>query len=276
MWFTFDMRLSWPIWVVSTASLIIASGCQRQPEYNAGKSEKVTVLTAANNGDLSQLRKLLRDGADPNEHTGTGKTALHYAAQSKNVAVVEALIRAGANVNSEMTGNVTPLMLSLDMAFGQPEIALALIRAGANINVADKNGDTALIIAATESSGEVFRILLEKGANPNARDLNGETALHYVAMNAILDRAKLLLDYGADPTIRNQMGKTPYEDAETTNPEKSVQAEFQEMRSLLMEATRKKAETPPSLGKSAVRNNWISPGLHFSGNRVNADRARFS
>lgn len=93
----------------------------------------------------------------------------------------------------------------------------------ARLNAADKNGDTALIIATTESSDEVFRSLLDKGANPNARSLNGKTVLHYAAMNAILDRAKLLLSQGADPSIYDSAGKLAYDDAEKTNPDKSVQ-----------------------------------------------------
>jgi uncharacterized protein len=237
------MRLPWTIRVVSTVLLIGLSGCHGQSELNANKNGKETLLTAVSRGDLPQVHKLLREGSDPNEHTVGGKTALHYAAQSKNAAVVQALIQAGANVNAEATGNVTPLMLSLDMAFGRPEISLALIRAGANVNSADDNGDTALIIAATESSDEVFQTLLERGANPNARGLNGETALHYVAMNGLLDRAKLLLNHGADPTIRNSGGKTPYDEAVTTNPEKSVQAQFQEMRTLLSRASQRKPKT---------------------------------
>jgi ankyrin repeat protein len=143
-----------------------AWGCQRQSKPITSTDEKVTLIMAANNGDLSQVQKLLREGADPNVHTNSGKTALHYATQSKNVSVVDALLQAGANGNAMAAGNVTPLMLSLDMAFGQPESAMALIRAGADVNVADINGDTALIIAATESSNEVFQALLEKGANP--------------------------------------------------------------------------------------------------------------
>jgi ankyrin repeat protein len=69
-----------------------------------------------------------------------GKTALHYAAQSKNVAVVRALVQAGADVDAKMTGNVTPLMFSLDMAFGQPDIALVFIRAGADVHAQEGLG----------------------------------------------------------------------------------------------------------------------------------------
>jgi ankyrin repeat protein len=141
-------------------------------------------------------------------------------------------------------------MLSLDMALGQPDISLALIRAGADVNAADENGDTALIIATTESSSEVFQSLLERGANPNAKGLNGDTALHYAAMNAILDRAELLLEHQADASIRNSTEKTPYDVASTTNdvasttnPDKSVQAKFQEMRKLLLDATRQKPKS---------------------------------
>ena len=82
------MRLNWTICVVSTALLTIVSGCQRQSEPTASKNEKATLIVAASSGDLSRVQKLLREGADPNEHTNSGKTALHYAAQSKNVSGV--------------------------------------------------------------------------------------------------------------------------------------------------------------------------------------------
>src|ERR1700733_5894594 len=112
------MRLRWTNRVVLIVLLIGLLGCHGRSELDANKSENETLLTAARRGDLPQVQKLLRDGSDPNEHTAGGKTALHYAAQSKNASVVQVLIQAGANVNAEATGNVTPLMLSVDMAFG--------------------------------------------------------------------------------------------------------------------------------------------------------------
>jgi ankyrin repeat protein len=218
--------------------MTLLSGCQKKPESAVKKDENATLMMASDRGDLSRVQQLLREGVDVNERTSNGETALHYAAQSKNVLVVQALIQAGADVNVKMTGDVTPLMRSLDMAFGQPDIAFALIHAGADVNAADENGDTPLIIATTESSFEVFQSLLDRGANPNVRGLNGDTALHYAAMNAILDRAKLLLEHGADPTIHNSAGKVPYDIAESTNADKLVQAKFLEMRNLLSQASR--------------------------------------
>jgi ankyrin repeat protein len=136
-------------------------------------------MKAAGRGDLKKVQRLLGNGARVNGRDSGGKTALHFAAQSKNVLVVDVLVRAGADVNAKADGDVTPLMLSVDMGFGDPEIALRLIRAGADVQAADTNGDTALIIATTESSLDVVKALLEKGANPNAKGLHGETALNY-------------------------------------------------------------------------------------------------
>jgi ankyrin repeat protein len=220
--------------------LVVVSGCHKKPEDAAEKDKNGTLMVASARGDLSRVQRLLREGAQVNQRNSDGQAAIHSAAQSKNVLVVEALIQAGADVNARSVGNVTPSMLSLDMAFGEPDISLALIRAGADVNVADENGDTALIIATTESSSEVFQALLDRGANPNARGQQGETALHYAAMNAILDRAKLLLEHGADASIRNSAGKAPFDVAYTTNPDKLIQAKFQDMRNLLLDATPQK------------------------------------
>ena len=208
-------------------------GCKRASESPDSTNRRATLSTAAERGDLSQVRKLLREGGTVNERDSNGMTPLHFAAQCKNVSVVRALLEAGADVNAVRAGHVTPLMLSVDMAFGQPDIALALIDAGADVNAADENGDTALIIATTETSDQVFRALLDRKANPNARGLDGRTALHYAAMNAFTDRVRLLLDYGADPAIRDSSGNVPYDEATTTNPDREVQARFKAMRNLL-------------------------------------------
>ena len=62
---------------------------------------------------------------------------------------------------------MTPLIYSIDMAWGKPEITLALIRAGADVNAVDSQGHTALWLATTESTPEVVEELLKRGANPN-------------------------------------------------------------------------------------------------------------
>lgn len=198
-----------------------------------------TLWTAASSGDVPQVERLLREGAPISGKDKAGMTALHYAAQSKNLQLVRFLIQRGADVNAKANENVTPLYLSLDMAFGQPVISLELIKSGADVSTADsKVGDTPLLIAATESSYEVMQALLRKGANPNAQNHSGDTPLHHAAQNAMLDRVQLLLQYGANPSIRNLIGKSAIDMAQTTNPDPTVRKHFEQTRDVLLAALR--------------------------------------
>lgn len=221
-------------WAISLVS------CKNKPtQSNAAAHDGATIWIAAEKGDLQQVDRILQQGTPIDVKDGTGSTALHYAAQSKNLQLVEFLIDHGADVNAKAKGNVTPLWLSLDMAFGQPDISLELIRAGADVSAADSNvGDAPILIAATESSYEVMEELLKRGANPNAQNVYGETALHYAAMNGLNERVQLLLQYGANPMLRDKSGKSSIDVAQTTNPEHAVQKNFAKTRILLLAASR--------------------------------------
>ncbi len=61
------------------------------------------------------------------------------------------------------------------------EAANSLLNAGALVDAADKDGNTALILAATEGRKEVVRLLLARNANLRARDKNGWTAAMWAA-----------------------------------------------------------------------------------------------
>jgi ankyrin repeat protein len=195
-----------------------------------------TIWEAASRGDAGAVQRFLSSGLNVNARDPDGKTALHFAAQSKNLELVKLLIHDGADVNAKAFGNVTPLMLSVDMAFGQPDIALELVRAGADVSAADTNGDTALLIATTESTPAVMKAMLEKGANPNAQGLYKRTALHYAAMNAFIEQAQLLLRFGADPSIRDAGGQSSIDVAQTTNQDANVRQDFAKIRALLTAA----------------------------------------
>jgi ankyrin repeat protein len=222
------MRLTIIMLAIALGMLFVAvTGCR---DKHAASSEskqmttgKTPLLSAAEKADVSTVQKLLANGASVNAANADGYTALHYAAQCRDVRVVDALLKAGADVNARTKQNVTPLIASINMAWGKPEISLALINAGADVNVADSDGDTALWIATTESSSEVIRALLKKGANPNVQSkslgFNGDTPLHMAARNGLVDAVKLLLNYGANPAIRNAAGKTPLEVANPKWPE---------------------------------------------------------
>jgi len=67
---------------------------------------------AAGDGDLNEVRSLVRDGRDVNaKDSDLGLTPLHYAAAGGHVDVVRFLLSAGADVNAidDATAGDTPL-----------------------------------------------------------------------------------------------------------------------------------------------------------------------
>ncbi|KAA0178837.1 hypothetical protein FX016_23175 [Cupriavidus gilardii] len=102
------------------------------PIWQATTAEGVELLIAAG-ADIDA--RLTRGG----ELFSRGATALHRAAKSRNVELLEAMIRAGANVNAIDRDAVTPLHYA---AVTDPANVRILLAAGADLDAADKTGNT--------------------------------------------------------------------------------------------------------------------------------------
>lgn len=87
----------------------------------------------------------------------------------------------------------------------------ALVKAGADINKWNYNNETPLHHAVKRNLQTVATKLLEMGANPNIKDPRyGQTAL-YVAADLINEAmVELLLKHGADPFVKDKYGHTPF------------------------------------------------------------------
>ncbi|MFP4572590.1 MAG: ankyrin repeat domain-containing protein [Desulfobacterales bacterium] len=79
-----------------------------------------------------------------------GDTALTEAARKNNNEIVEALIKAGANLDVQSNAGWTALILATKR--GAPRVAKTLLNAGANTGLRDKYGKTALDYAKGNSS----------------------------------------------------------------------------------------------------------------------------
>jgi uncharacterized protein len=159
------------------------------------------VADAAMRGDKDTLRTLLKQGADVNQSQGDGMTALHWAATSGNMEIVEMLLYAGANVRATTRlGGYTPLHVASQA--GGAAVIDALAKAGADVDAATSTGATPLMLAATSGSTDTVQRLLDRGAKIDAVDkANEETALMFAAA---LDRAevvRLLVERGANVTL---------------------------------------------------------------------------
>jgi ankyrin repeat protein len=158
---------------------------------------------AAQKKDLSALRALVQRKADVNVAQPDGTTALHWAVVWNNEEAVALLLRAGANATARNRYGATPL--SEAVSAGSAAMVEALLKAGADAKtLTTEDGETVLMTAARAGNAGVVGLLLDRGADVNARErYKGQTALMWAAAERHPEVVKLLLDRGADWKIRS-------------------------------------------------------------------------
>jgi len=87
---------------------------------------------AAQEGDLALVEELLKRKYPINRFDSIGKTPLHYAVRGEHFAVVDRLIRAGANVNAHDERQIGDTPLGDNAENCSYEMAKRLIDAGAD------------------------------------------------------------------------------------------------------------------------------------------------
>lgn len=143
-------------------------------------------------GDSEIVRELLRRGADPNEkHLKLTETALMWASKMNRPRSVEALLKAGADVNQRSAIRVPAQSGQQEVGLtsallwaaprNDPETVKLLLNAHADPNAVDMRGFTPLMLAVTneDQNPETLKLLMGKTADINHRDENGLTALDW-------------------------------------------------------------------------------------------------
>ena len=155
------------------------------------------VADAVMNGDRDILRSLPADRQNINAPQPDGTTALHWAVRRDDVAAVEALIKAGADVKAANRYGVTPMNLAATN--GNAAVIRRLLDAGVDPNSANPGGETALMTAARSGQVDAVTLLLDRGANVNAKDtVHAQTALMWAVLENHAEVVKLLAARGAD------------------------------------------------------------------------------
>jgi len=100
---------------------------------------------AARSGNVKEVKRLLKDGADPDAADAHGLTPLHLAAYWGETEIVKLLIDAGADVNAQNKGKGWTPLHSAAVSGGmrsRKEIIDMLHDAGAKDSAKDKHGWT--------------------------------------------------------------------------------------------------------------------------------------
>jgi ankyrin repeat protein len=168
---------------------------------SAWYTKNVKIEIAAQNGDLGQIKELLR--AKPalvsSRYYLSGGTPLHVAALRDHKDVVAFLLANGADINAKDNFGMTPLHYAA--INGHEDVTELLLANKAEVNVHD-----------AAALGDLHKLKALIQANPalvSSKDDMGATPLYWAAWAGRMDAAKFLLSNEAEINARNKGGQTP-------------------------------------------------------------------
>jgi ankyrin repeat protein len=154
--------------------LLLAAGAKPNPEEIAYIN--VPLVEALNGGHFAAADLLIEAGASVNRADDFDGTALYNAASSDNVAMVERLLRLGADpATPGPYFDHTPLHAAAMRSTAR--MIEVLVAAGAPLEARSRDRETPLFLAAKHGRLEAVRALLAAGADVDATDNRQATPL---------------------------------------------------------------------------------------------------
>ena len=181
---------------VNTVKAEIAKG--NSPSASTPNAFDVTVMAINNDAPVTTIKFLLEQpGNEVNKSTHDNRIYLHWAANKGNEAIVEYLIAKGSDINLEDSQGYTPITFAATN--GQNNIAVyqALFKAGINPNKKYKDGVNLLLLAIpSDKSLTLSNYFITKGMSLAAVDDDGNTTFNYAARTGNITLLKTLLEKG--------------------------------------------------------------------------------
>ena len=206
--------------IVQTSSVQTSSNTVVESTEQTTASEEAvpypagSLLKAVEAKDLTLVQSIIKDETyDLDERNKQGESPLLIATHQNEVAIAQALILAGADVNLQDHIQDSPYLYA--GAEGRTEILkVMLAHSHPDQHVYNRYGGNALIPAAEKGHLDNVKLLLADGSvDINHQNNPGYTAL--IEAVALRDGSKVyveivreLLQNGADPSLRDKFGKT--------------------------------------------------------------------
>jgi Ankyrin repeats (3 copies) len=171
------------------------------------------LLEALMNENFASANALLAMGANPNTEDTyqVGRTVLGYAAASKDMAMVDRLLQAGAKADASKRNELGQFLSPLTQAIraDAANTVAQLISAGASVRTDDPSGWTPMHIAAYESSKLSLAVLVKAGGDVNERTpaYRQQNVLQTALQFGDIETVSTLLKLGADPLFKDNKGE---------------------------------------------------------------------
>ncbi|MDR2787163.1 MAG: ankyrin repeat domain-containing protein [Candidatus Accumulibacter sp.] len=154
-------------------------------------------------GDTGAVIALINRGMDVNTVDRQGNTLLIQSIQRDLPELFDHLMKIRARINRRNRNGETAL--SIAAYLGRIDHVRRLVEAGAEMNFF---GWPPLAYAAYNGHVKIVDYLIEKGAEVDARTENGSTALFFASRFGHDETVRALLKHRADPTIVNDRNET--------------------------------------------------------------------
>jgi ankyrin repeat protein len=118
-------------------------------------------------GKVDKARELLASGCDPNFRDNRGCPVLHWACNNGHVAMATLLLDAGALVDATDREGQTALHLAAEGGKACNGVVELLLKRGASVDALCAGGDSPLLRAAKKGSKEAASKLIIAGADRN-------------------------------------------------------------------------------------------------------------
>ena len=182
---------------------------------------------ACYDGNYEMVKLLLQYGADATLCDDKGRNCFHYLAtgnypyvkkstvENEKMAAVFRPDIAGllnCDMNQKDVDGVTPLMCLVQSKYALYSCMLTelYMKLGADCHVTDREGNTALMLAAKNEHITASMLLMKEAGLIDRQNDAGETALH-ITMSKYVGNcatAYMLIENGADTHIRDKEGRT--------------------------------------------------------------------
>jgi ankyrin repeat protein len=164
---------------VTAAEILIESDANvNQARHDNGS---FPLLVATHRGHIHMVNLLLRHQASPHLKAWReyrGATALYTAASEGHLPIVQALCDAGALIDETNDEGATPFFVAIFK--NHDAVALYFIQQGASPYITTQNGDSLLVVMASQEKLSLFEALVSKHGHLNLEmpNLYGVTPLY--------------------------------------------------------------------------------------------------
>jgi len=158
------------------------------------KKESYPLIEGTKANLTSEVKCLLKHGADINLTDSNGHTPLHVAIRNRSVSLTKKLLKKGAKRTLPDNENLTPLHLAVQMDCR--DIIEILLKYNDEVNVkGGKHKETPLHMAVCQQNPNVVEVLLKNGADLSITDIDNMTVLHRAVWMDNCEITKLLVHH---------------------------------------------------------------------------------